>query len=106
MTRTAQETGSVVWNCDANAGDFETTFRDGWFWEANEYGGSIIYNDLAADSWEHTHLFAISPRAFLNVKKLKRLVFISNISSYFRGDCQMPLDVTIQEQAFKDSLQP
>ena len=94
---------TVVWSCDASDSNFETTFKDGWFWEDDEYEGTIIYNDLVADSWEHTHLFAIAPRAFQNVKKLKRLVFISNLSSSFRDDCKMQLDVTIQEQAFKDS---
>ena len=94
---------TVVWNCDANSGDFQNYFRTGWFWEDKNYEGSLIYNDLVAPSWEHTHLFAIAPRAFQHVKQLKRLVFISNLDTYFRGDCLTPLDVMIQEQAFKDS---
>ena len=94
---------TVVWSCDASDQFFKTSFRDGWFWEDDEYEGTIIHNDLVAESWEHTHLFAIAPRAFQNVKELKRLVFISNGEVHLRSDCQMQLDVMIQEQAFKDS---
>ena len=94
---------TVIWSCDASDQFFKTTFRDGWFWEDDEYEGTIIHNDLVAESWEHTHLFAIAPRAFQNVKELKRLVFISNGEVHLRSDCQMQLDVMIQEQAFKDS---
>ena len=93
----------VVWNCDAEASGFQRSYTNGWFWEEKAYEGTIIQNDLVADSWEHTHLFAIAPRAFLNVPQLKRIVFQSDISPTFGDNCWMSVDVQIQEQAFKDS---
>lgn len=94
---------TVVWNCDANNSQFQNYYRDGWFWSYKNYEGSLIYNDLVSDGWDHTHLFAIAPRAFLNVPQLKRIVFISDIDPTFGRNADLPLDVQIQEQAFKDS---
>ena len=93
---------TVVWNCNPNSEVFQNFFRDGWF-QDKDYEGCIIDNDLVSDGWEHTHLFAIAPRAFLNVKQLKRIVFKSDIDPTFRGNAVIPLEVIIQEQAFKDS---
>ena len=93
---------TVVWNCDANAETFQNFFRDGWF-QDKDYEGCIIDNDLVSDAWEHTHLFAIAPRAFLNVSNLKRIVFKSDIDPTLRGNATVGLDVAIQEQAFKGS---
>ena len=93
---------TVVWNCDANNETFQNFYRDGWFQDKN-YEGSIVTNDLVADAWEHTHLFAIAPRAFQNVKELKRIVFLSDIDPTFRDNATVGLDVAIQEQAFKNS---
>ena len=93
---------TVVWNCNPNSEVFQNFFRDGWF-QDKDYEGCIIDNDLVSDGWEHTHLFAIAPRAFLNVKQLKRIVFKSDIDPTFRDNATIPLEVIIQEQAFKDS---
>ena len=93
---------TVIWNCDANAQEFQNYFRDGWFKDKN-YEGCLVYNDLVAPAWDHTMLFGIAPRAFQGVKELKRIVFISNIVVFGKSDCTAPLNVTIQEQAFKDS---
>ena len=93
---------TAVWNCDANAETFQNYYRGGWF-KDKDYEGCIIESDLVSDAWEHTHLFAISPRAFLNVKNLKRIIFKSDIDPTFRGNATVGLDVAIQEQAFKGS---
>ena len=93
---------TAVWNCDANAETFQNYYRGGWF-KDKDYEGCIIENDLVSDAWEHTHLFAVAPRAFLNVKNLKRIIFKSDIDPTFRGNATVGLDVAIQEQAFKDS---
>ena len=93
---------TAVWNCDANAETFQNYYRGGWF-KDKDYEGCIIENDLVSDAWEHTHLFAISPRAFLNVNNLKRIIFKSDIDPTFRDNATVGLDVAIQEQAFKGS---
>ena len=94
---------TVVWNCDANAETFQNYYREGWFWSEKNYEGSVVFNDLVASTWDHTMLFGIAPRAFLNVKNLKRIVFLSNRKVVGKSDCTAPLIVNIQEQAFKDS---
>ena len=93
---------TAVWNCDANAETFQNYYRGGWF-KDKDYEGCIIENDLVSDAWEHTHLFAVAPRAFLNVKNLKRIIFKSDIDPTFRDNATVGLDVAIQEQAFKGS---
>ena len=93
---------TVVWNCDPDEMN-DYFYRDGWFWKDKNFEGCIIFNDLVADSWLHSHLFAIAPRAFQGVKQLKRVMFLSDISPKLRGHATMPLDVAIQEGAFKDS---
>ena len=93
---------TVVWDCNPDKMN-DYFYRDGWFWKDKNFEGSIIFNDLVADSWLHSHLFAIAPRAFQGVKQLKRIMFLSDISPVLRGHATMPLDVAIQEGAFKDS---
>ena len=93
---------TVVWNCDPDEMN-DYFYRDGWFWKDKNFEGCIIFNDLVADSWLHSHLFAIAPRAFQGVKQLKHVMFLSDISPKLRGHATMPLDVAIQEGAFKDS---
>ena len=93
---------TVVWNCNPDEMN-DYFYRDGWFWKDKNFEGCIIFNDLVADSWLHSHLFAIAPRAFQGVKQLKHVMFLSDISPHLRGHATMPLDVAIQEGAFKDS---
>ena len=91
---------TAVTSCDPSDELFQNFITSGWLWSTRQYEGSLVKNDIVSDLWEHTHLAVIAPRAFKNVGQLKRITFMSNTDAQLRSDCNTPLDLYVDEEAF------
>ena len=91
---------TAVVGCDNSDAAFNSTISEGWYWSDSEFTGTIIFNDIVADTWDHTHLAVIAPRAFKDVTALKKVVFMSDRDMALVKNSNTPLDLVIDVQAF------